>query len=57
MGLRVTYNGKDGLLQLGRETSPDNWVNAWTARERRDQTTAALLAALAEEQLRRGRKL
>jgi hypothetical protein len=45
-GLRVSYNGKDGLLELERETSPDNWVKIWTARERRDQSPAAVIAAL-----------
>lgn len=45
-GLRVSYNGKDGLLELERETSPDNWVKIWTARERRDQTPAAVIAVL-----------
>jgi hypothetical protein len=47
-GLRVSYNGKDGLLELKRATSPDNWVKIWTARERRHQTPAALLSALAD---------
>jgi hypothetical protein len=44
--LRVTDNGKDGLLLLERETSRDNWVKVWVARERREQTPAALLDAL-----------
>jgi hypothetical protein len=44
--LRVTYNGRDELLMLERATSPDNWVKVWVARERRDQTPAALLDAL-----------
>jgi hypothetical protein len=45
-GLRVSYNGKDAVLQLERETSRDNWVNVWTAHERPDQTPAALIAAI-----------
>jgi hypothetical protein len=44
--LRVSYNGKDGVLMLERATSPDNWVKVWIASERRDQTPAALLDAL-----------
>ena len=44
--LRVTYNGKDELLMLERETSPDNWRKVWVARERLDQKPAALLDAL-----------
>jgi hypothetical protein len=45
-GLRVSYNGEDALILLERETSRDNWVKVWTARERQDQTTAALLQRL-----------
>jgi hypothetical protein len=44
--LRVSYNGKDGVLELKRETSRDNWRNVWSAHDRRDQTPAALIAAL-----------
>jgi hypothetical protein len=44
--LRVSYNGKDGVLELERETSRDNWRNVWSAHDRRDQTPAALIAAL-----------
>ena len=47
--LRVSYNGKDGVLQLERETSRDNWVGVWTAYERPDQTPAALIAAIQGE--------
>jgi hypothetical protein len=44
--LRVSYNGKDGVLELERHTSRDNWRKVWTAQERRDQIPAALIAAL-----------
>ena len=43
--LRVSYNGKDGVIELERETSRDNWRKVWTAHDR-DQTPAALIAAL-----------
>jgi hypothetical protein len=42
----VSYNGKDGVLELKRETSRDNWRKVWTAHDRRDHTPAALIAAL-----------
>jgi hypothetical protein len=44
--LRVSYNGRDGVLKLERETSFDNWRSVWTESGRRDQTPETLLAAL-----------
>ena len=46
--LRVTYNGKDEVLELERQTSRDNLRKVWTAVERSDQTPAALIAAIHE---------
>jgi hypothetical protein len=45
---RVTYNGRDGVLELECQRSPDNCRKVWTAPERRDQTPAALIAVLLE---------
>jgi hypothetical protein len=48
-GLRVSYNGKDGMLRVEREKSRDNWVKVWAAHERHEQTPAALIAVLRGE--------
>jgi hypothetical protein len=44
--VRVSYNGRDGLLLVERQTSRDNWRLVWSASDRGGQTPEVLLTEL-----------